>query len=105
MAYPEVMQLREYVAKEGETNQVAENVARGVVGASVQVEEQGASIPAFELLKEQRYADLIDYMLPGVSSEFGVKCANTIKQFLIDVQINGIDSIKPEAPDDDDDNE
>lgn len=67
--YEQVLQLRAIVAS---GNMTPEQVAEALVQAALQVKQMNKwdDIPVMTLYADQRYADLIDRVLPGIPSEF-----------------------------------
>lgn len=92
--YEEVRQLRE-VIDELEPAQVADII----VQAATAIHENNLLVPAFSLLTDKRYAELIDILLPGVSSEFAGECVAVLtarlKELGIDPPVVNLDGDAP----------
>jgi hypothetical protein len=65
--YEEVQTLRSQVAA---GNVAPKLVATAIVQAADMIQQQGVTVPVFALYADQRYAELIDYLLPGVPSDY-----------------------------------
>lgn len=98
-ALAEVKALREHVANEDPSPQIANDVAKGVVQAAYQIKKMKLAIPAFALYDEHRFADLIDHLLPDISSEFSGACVGEIARLSQLVTSSGIDSLGTPAAD------
>ena len=84
--WPEVEGLRKLVA-DGQVD--AEQVALGICKAQIQLETAGVAVPAFTLLADQRFAELLDYMLPDTSVEFKGECVEQLRALLQRISIDG----------------
>jgi hypothetical protein len=87
--YGEVLQLREAI---GSDSVSPEQVAQIIVEAAQAIQEHNLAVPVFSLLGEQRYAEMIDLLLPDVPSEFSGECVTALIAKLRDM---GIEPGKP----------
>jgi hypothetical protein len=84
--WPQVQQLRMYVAQEGAIEPVGDIVALGVVTAAIQIKAQDINVPAFALLNDGRTADLVEHLVPDTPGEFVGYCAKQIEVYAERVQ-------------------
>lgn len=89
--YDHVKQLR-MVVQNGDAG--PEAVAQVIIEAIFEIDKQGVTVPAFTLVLEDRFAELIDLLLPSVSSDFAGETIQHLQKKLSDL---GVD-FKDDAP-------
>lgn len=72
-------------------------VGQAVVQAAIQVEEAGVEVPVFELYRERRYADLMDLVLPGATSEFNAACVTVIESLRQQIETGVTEPVIPDV--------
>lgn len=88
-AWENVLQLREAV----ENGEVKPNmVATFLVQAVMEIQKNDLTVPAFSLIVDQRYADLMDLLLPTAPSEFVGEC---VTEFIKRLREVGLDPGNP----------
>lgn len=95
LIWDNVRQVRELVAA-GQVD--PGQVGQAVVEAAVQVEQAGVEVPVFELYRERRYADLMDLVLPGATSEFNAACVTVIEALRQQVETGVAEPVVPDVP-------
>ncbi len=85
-----VKELREAVAADKAN---PETVAQVIIEAMIEIDKESVTVPAFSLVLEDRWAELMDLVLPTVSSEFA---GETIQHLQTKLKELGIEF--PDAP-------
>jgi hypothetical protein len=77
---PLMEHVTELRAQTAQGNIDADTLATFVIQAAMAIEQEGEAVPVYILYHEQRYAELVDVLLPGVPSTFAGECVQAITQ-------------------------
>jgi hypothetical protein len=77
-----------------------EEAVNGILRGIMQVEKHKIHVPAFELLADQRYADMIDVLLPQAPPPYKQACVESLIQHLKSDVADVKDPEDPEDPED-----
>jgi hypothetical protein len=101
-AYAYVLQLRDAV-KRGDLG--PDEVAQFIIKAAIELEEKQIIVPAYVALQEQRYADFMDLVLPGVPSEFQARAIVALQRLILSANEGDGPTVAEGTEDGDDDDE
>lgn len=92
-----VTMLRDAAAK-GEVD--PDTLATFVIQAAMAVEQSGEVVPVYVLYHEERYAELVDVLLPGIPSEFAGECVTALAAKIAELGIGQQGALIDDEPDD-----
>jgi hypothetical protein len=90
-AYEEIVQMRGILKEQGEDQIEPKSIAMGVMMGAEQIRQANLSVPAFDLLNDQRYADLVDYMIPDASADYRGAVAAELETLVKEVEVGNFD--------------
>lgn len=77
-----------------------DTLATFVIQAAMAVEQSGEVVPVYVLYHEERYAELVDLLLPGASSEFIGACVRALEEKINALGVGQQSALIDDEPDD-----